>query len=806
MAVTAGAILIAAASQTTVLAVEQDLSRYWRTAYDILVRPAGARSPVEARYGLVESNYLAGIAGGISWAQYEAIRAVPGVEVAAPVATLAHVLGYLVSPFESLPVPSDPGVYALEQVIEVDEGIGVRRSANLTYIYNGPQPAWLQGRDVMERGIRVNPLRASAWIRSLDLLLAAVDPAQEAALFGLDRAVVRGEYLTGAEAFELSTYAYGPEPKPQVDDLPVLINADPYVRFHQRNRVARVRLPAEVMTLDAILERGGVAYLATLPADPLGEQVIDSDAAYPAFVERLWRNEGELPPIVGQQVAPRTYREVRTTFDYDGLVLEADLAPGRVEFPAVFTLRAKGVYDLERLPRPADVNRVPLETYFPPVATLRYDEAGRPVEPRAFRPSSTADYSIPSPPLLLTTLPAARALVGDDLISVVRVRVGGVDALTPAAQRKIETVAGEIARRTGLDVDVMVGSSPVRVLMHVPGVGYVEEQWIQKGVSATYRERVQAGHLLLLATLLGVGGLFALDLAWAEVVARRRTIALEKALGWRSSTVFSRLLGEVANVAVVASGLGALGAALAARLLGWARPSAALLVGGPVIVVGLCAVGAAYPAWLAARLPPVIDLHRGGIRYRGGPRARQVRGVLGYAWHGLARRWSRSALGALTAALSAALLVLLLAVTVDRQGAMTGTLLGEFILVRIEGYHYAIVGIGFGLAALSLANGLLASALERRREIGVLKAVGWRTGTVARLFVAEGLLVGLIGGAAGALLGGMAFVSLYRSLPPVLSPALVVGLAAPALEGALAALYPARVAARTPPAESVRHE
>jgi ABC-type antimicrobial peptide transport system permease subunit len=148
----------------------------------------------------------------------------------------------------------------------------------------------------------------------------------------------------------------------------------------------------------------------------------------------------------------------------------------------------------------------------------------------------------------------------------------------------------------------------------------------------------------------------------------------------------------------------------------------------------------------------------------------------------------------------------MLSVTVDRQGAMNGTLLGEFILVHIEGYHYAIVGIGFGLAALSLANSLLAGVLERRREIGVLKAVGWRTGEVARLFLYEGALIGGLGGMVGAVVGVAVFVGLYETVTPNLIWIGLAGAGLPVIVGLLAALYPARIAANIPPAEAVRYE
>ncbi|MGC8947586.1 MAG: hypothetical protein ACP5N6_15725, partial [Anaerolineae bacterium] len=183
-----------------------------------------------------------------------------------------------------------------------------------------------------------------------------------------------------------------------------------------------------------------------------------------------------------------------------------------------------------------------METYFPPLVTLRYDEMGHPVEPRILRPTLNPCGYIQSPPLILTTLAAVCALRGDNCISAIRVRVGGIDQLTPEAQRKIEAVASEIHRRTGLDVDIMVGSSPRRVLVRVPGIGYVEEQWVQKNVTLSYHRRIQSGHLLLITALLLTGGLFAADLAWADLLARQPVLALQKALGWRSASLMGQVL------------------------------------------------------------------------------------------------------------------------------------------------------------------------------------------------------------------------------------------------------------------------
>jgi putative ABC transport system permease protein len=112
--------------------------------------------------------------------------------------------------------------------------------------------------------------------------------------------------------------------------------------------------------------------------------------------------------------------------------------------------------------------------------------------------------------------------------------------------------------------------------------------------------------------------------------------------------------------------------------------------------------------------------------------------------------------------------------------------------------------------------------LERTREIGVLKAVGARDGTILLLFLVEGALIGLVGGLLGLLLSwllsfpGDAWVRsmVNRQLTVKLEESLfafpwwlVVG--APvfaALTTTLAALLPARRASRINPVEALRHE
>src|SRR5881397_1009919 len=66
----------------------------FRSAYDILVRPADSYTPLEQEQGLVAANFASGIFGGISLRQWHQIEDVPGVDVAAPIANIGYVVPY----------------------------------------------------------------------------------------------------------------------------------------------------------------------------------------------------------------------------------------------------------------------------------------------------------------------------------------------------------------------------------------------------------------------------------------------------------------------------------------------------------------------------------------------------------------------------------------------------------------------------------------------------------------------------------------------------------------------------------------
>jgi len=117
--------------------------------------------------------------------------------------------------------------------------------------------------------------------------------------------------------------------------------------------------------------------------------------------------------------------------------------------------------------------------------------------------------------------------------------------------------------------------------------------------------------------------------------------------------------------------------------------------------------------------------------------------------------------------------------------------------------------------ALGIASVLGVSVIQKSREIGILKATGTSTGTVMRIFLIEGGIVGVVGSVAGGALGALLSFVFQLSVtnpygeslfPIALSPRLflVAGLVATAT-GLAAAWLPARRAALLDPAVVIRN-
>ncbi|MDO8386772.1 MAG: FtsX-like permease family protein, partial [Polaromonas sp.] len=125
-----------------------------------------------------------------------------------------------------------------------------------------------------------------------------------------------------------------------------------------------------------------------------------------------------------------------------------------------------------------------------------------------------------------------------------------------------------------------------------------------------------------------------------------------------------------------------------------------------------------------------------------------------------------------------------------------------------------IRGVVLVVVVLGIASVLVVSVVQKRREIGILRAMGATRGQILRLFLVQGAVVGALGSALGIVLA-VAMIWLFTkfvrgsdglplfviSLP--LATAVQVALIATVC-GVLAAVAPARRAAALDPAQAIR--
>jgi putative ABC transport system permease protein len=307
----AGGILVAgvaftiltASAHTAAFRTRGTITRNYRTAYDILVRPHGSTTPLERREGLVRDNYLSGIYSGISFAQWHRIANIPGVAVAAPIANV----GFIFQPatywlsirrvFSKAPHQ----LYRVTYTFVANNGLS-RYPFGRDYVYYTPTDHWVKGPGgssglLLERGpgakgdvpscnafINIEgALPTFGSLKRLDcysgprffhvndfprydhpvvrttaafpLVVAAIDPVAEAKLVHLDRTVVAGRYLRADDGVYMKLVEgedTGIHAKMNFRFAPTLISDRPYVDEKLEVRIDRLRAPPGVDVPDAL--------------------------------------------------------------------------------------------------------------------------------------------------------------------------------------------------------------------------------------------------------------------------------------------------------------------------------------------------------------------------------------------------------------------------------------------------------------------------------------------------------------------------------------------------------------------------
>jgi putative ABC transport system permease protein len=117
-----------------------------------------------------------------------------------------------------------------------------------------------------------------------------------------------------------------------------------------------------------------------------------------------------------------------------------------------------------------------------------------------------------------------------------------------------------------------------------------------------------------------------------------------------------------------------------------------------------------------------------------------------------------------------------------------------------------LAGVALLVGGIGVANTMFISVLERRREIGLRRALGANRGQIRGQFLTEAVMLSGLGGVAGTVLGVLATVGYadYQGWPPVIPLTVVIGgIAGAVVVGVAAGVYPSVRASRLTPTEAL---
>ncbi|MFD5866164.1 ABC transporter permease [Agromyces sp. S2-1-8] len=143
----------------------------------------------------------------------------------------------------------------------------------------------------------------------------------------------------------------------------------------------------------------------------------------------------------------------------------------------------------------------------------------------------------------------------------------------------------------------------------------------------------------------------------------------------------------------------------------------------------------------------------------------------------------------------------------DVQAPRSGSTLQENVQADINVVFLILGVIALLAGGLGIANVTLLSVSERTGEIGLRRALGATRRQIARQFMVESIVIGLLGGLIGAAVGVFAVVAvaLVQQWTPIVDLPMVLGAALlGAVVGLAAGAYPARKASRIEPIAALR--
>ena len=435
----------------------------------------------------MQQNYLSGIFGGITMEQLRTIRHLPEVEVAAPVAMIGYILPAVQVPvvINDLLTTDQDQLYRFTRTWTTDRGLttapdkttykyftrrplnwktpnatvppqmrrpGTSRSVQVCDVYKWYKRYDQRQRSAFDYGRMAelgcdgsNPPRPGRALDSLKvgqigfnfyyqfpMLMAAIDPVQEAKLVGLDDAVIDGRYLT-ADDQTRDTKAKGNGFG--VVQVPVLMVDQALTDDQVTLQVERLKPPPAAELVDRLTRPKPADWAATLKGRTVKTVRVSDQQTYARVLRaygsdrnnakvNYWSTDaagyertdsGALRPAPVPPSPPETFRD----FYFGGY--SAPAPSGDVEFRKLSepqqsstqivgrvlqspSLKQVGVFDPDLIEGFSELSEVPLTTYYPPDAAPGNARTDRLLRGKPLLPNANLGGYLQQPPMVLTTI------------------------------------------------------------------------------------------------------------------------------------------------------------------------------------------------------------------------------------------------------------------------------------------------------------------------------------------------------------------------------------------------------------------
>ena len=780
-------------SERMVIEAKDDLDKNWRYQYDILVLPDLPDAAEGLADGWVAPQVSIASYGGIALDDLEKIRNISGVQVAAPLSHLGYVevgtLGaylqddkegeysyveHLSTGFDGL---SEITIYDYKSINEYSTHYG---GGTLDWDPDNYSP--LSNKLSVERDGWKSFMPAGTNLRQPNyLMLIAIDPEAENQLFSFTESLVLGNTL---EESKIEDMAGTPI-------LPIIALANAQTQLHETLKISRIHVPNEINEID--FQNGAKDYLLNLPRTPLVNLSLNTfseEWKYRNVAINLLRDDQftltefagaggstqnsmyrfspihfESNGITDAGIPLMTAKRVENTNPYDKRIINLYRdEPGDYE-TYNYGLNIIDYYDATKvIPKfkgswkdgdPADI-------YTPHHSMIIEDGVGNKIDPTPLFPLPYKDTYYTGSPDAITTLEAAKKFYKpDNRLSSIRVVVEGVEERSDASQRKVEEVAKEIIDKTGLHVEIMLGSSATKVHVDLDtdqegAAGMVEEGWQQAGVSWSIQEQIEKSNIVLFIYLLLVSFVFCYTVITHSLLRRSTEFAMLRAIGWSRRKIIGSLIVEIFVLSLLAL-IPIVIANAKIDVLAWYQIGFVFFIILPVIGIGYFT-----GSRKALKLSPRAGLKGEGTQWKF-MRFFSIKGLFTYVTHQLMRRPLRFGLLSIVLALTSFMVILFIATQKSLSDFLLLSFLGETIDLNLKGFQTVFLVVGIVLTVSIVFLLLYLNITERRGEFFILRSIGWSLQRIQLYMGIEVILVAVVGSVIGGI-GAYALLTYFSTI------------------------------------------